>query len=121
MKNKLSILKTVIFLLFVAGTISFIWIKDRDYPWTIEFIIGYLALLFVISIYLIYATISNIRKLRWVQIKKRIIRFFVLFVSFWIINIVLDYLFKTQIDIFGKIPIPLGMALGMAFIPIDDE
>lgn len=121
MKNKFSILKKVIFLLFVTGTISIIWIINRNFPWTKEFVIGYLALLFVISIYLIYATISNIRKLRWVQIKKRIIRFFGLFISFWIIDIVLDYLFKTQTDIFSKIAIPLGMALGIVFIPKDDK
>jgi hypothetical protein len=63
MKNKLSILKTVIFLLFVSWTISFIWINDIDYRWITEFVIGYLILIFLISLYLLYRIILNIRKL----------------------------------------------------------
>ncbi|WP_088186876.1 hypothetical protein [Desulfosporosinus sp. FKA] len=121
MNRKLSIIKTAIFLLFVAWTISFIWIKDIADHWKSEFVFGYLILLVLLSVYLLWRIISNIRKLKREQIKKKITKFFGLFVSFWILNIILNYLFKSRIDVFSKIVIPLGMALGITFIPEDDE
>jgi MFS family permease len=119
MKNKLVALTTFIYLLFIIGTIITLWIvyKNVEYSWTYPFVIGYLILLFSVSIYLFFTSVSNMRKMKRVEVRKRIKTFTGLFLSFLTINVLLTFFTKGKVDVLSEISIPLGLALGVAFVP----
>jgi len=83
------------------------------------FIIGYLVLTLFLVIYTFIMTILNLRKLRWVEIRKRIFKFIILFVSFGILNVIFDYFFRhSNIDLFKEFSTSLGLIFALSFVDI---
>jgi hypothetical protein len=118
MKKKLVVLRTFMYFLFIFGTIITLWIvyKNLNYSWTYPFVIGYLILLFLIVIYLFFTTLVNMRNMTRVEVRKRVKTFFGLFLSFWALNVLLSFFIKGKVDVLSKMFIPLGLALGIAFV-----
>jgi len=120
MKN--NRLLPILYVIFTIGTIImfFIAYMNIDCNITIPFIMGYLLLTLFLVIYTFIMTILNLRKLRWVEIKRRLFKFITLFVSFGILNFSFDYFFRhSKIDLFREFSISLGLVFAYSFADIE--
>lgn len=120
MKKKLSIITSIMYSLFAIGTIIALFIVYRNIksPVAVKFVIGYAIFTFVFLFYISLSTILKVRKLKGVEIRKRLYRFFIIFIVCFIANIVLTYLIKGQVNILNQIAVPFGSALGIAFLDL---
>ena len=118
---KKNILTYLIYLLVVVGMIIlfFIVYKDIDSSFSFAFIIGYIIFLFLTFLYFMIAIIINLRKSRWIEIRKRLYKFIAYFVLFSVFSYIAGYIFKSsELDLLNKISIPLGLSLGIAFFDL---
>ncbi|PAB57391.1 hypothetical protein [Anaeromicrobium sediminis] len=120
-KNKLLIFTRILYILFAIGTIIVFWMvyKDIDSSFAFKFGIGYVFLTFFLLLYVPFVTILNLRKLKWVEIRRRVIKFIGLFISFGTLNYIFDYVFRpSNIDLFREFSSGLGLAFGISFIDV---
>ena len=118
---KKNILTYIIYLLAVIGMIItlFIVYKDIDSSFSFAFIIGYITFIFLAIIYSMIAIMINLRKLRWIGIRKRLYKFIAYFVLLSVFSYIAGYIFKSsELDLLNIIPIPLGFSLGIAFLDL---
>lgn len=81
--------------------------------------IGYIILTFFLILYIPFITIINARKLKWNDIRKRIVKLILLFVAFAALNYSFDYIFRhSNIDLFRDFSIALGLAFGISFVDV---
>jgi hypothetical protein len=119
-KNKLTFIG-ILYLLFIIGTIVtlFLVFGNIDNRISAHFIVGYTFFAFFIVLYTIFFTILNSRKLKWVEIRKRIFKFIIYFILIGVINFIIDYIFRpTKIDLFREFSTPFGFALAVSFADI---
>lgn len=70
-------------------------------------------------LYIPIITILNSRKLKWVEIRKRLFKFFSLFILFGSLNYIFDYVFRhSNIDLSGAISKSVGLAFGISFFEV---
>ncbi|MFZ5967454.1 MAG: hypothetical protein ACOYVK_09820 [Bacillota bacterium] len=120
-KNTELTFTRILYILFVFGTIILLWMayKDLDSSFAFKFGIGYLALTLFLLLYTPFVTILNSRKLKWIEIRKRLFKFVALFILFGTINYIFDYFIRpTNIDLFRELLIALGSAFGISFIDV---
>jgi len=111
----------ILYILFAIGTIILLWMayKDIDSKMAYKFGIGYLFLTFFLLLYIPFITISNLRKLKWIGIRKRLFKFIALFVSVGTLHYIYDYFFRpSNIDLFRAFSSALGLAFGISFIDV---
>jgi hypothetical protein len=116
MKKYIS-LNLILFIVFLAGTILTIFIiyKDIDTSLSLKFIIGYVIYLLLYGLFSISLVIANIRKLNWIQIRKRFFTFIIWFISLSALYYLLSYFFRrSEMDVWD-LGIPLGVSFGLAF------
>ena len=109
----------ILYVLAVIGTIIslFIVYKDIDSIFAIRFLMGFLYFVFFMLLYIPFITVINSRKFQGAEIRKRLLKFIVLFISFGVSNYVFDYFFRpSNIDFFREFSVPLGLSFGIAFI-----
>ncbi|PLT28460.1 hypothetical protein CUU66_18315 [Peribacillus deserti] len=117
MKNNLAyIIYTSVFI----GTIIMLFIvyKDINNDFAFAFIIGFLIILLLSFIYFIVLVLYNMRKLKWLEIRKRVIKFVIYFIVISACTYLLKYIFQhSKIDIydFGT---PLGISVSLAFFDL---
>jgi hypothetical protein len=107
--------------IFVVSTLItlFIVYKDIDNSFSFIFLICYVIFLFLFLIYFIIATVINMRKLKWFDIRKRMYRFITSFVFLSGTSIIYNYFFKpAEIDYYRIFSIALGLSLGIAFFDL---
>lgn len=107
--------------LFIVGTIIslFIAYKNIDSRSVFIFLMGYLVLTIFLLIYIPIITLLNLRKLNRVEIRRRILKFFALFVLFSALNCGLNYFFRpSSIDLVKVFTNSLGLSFGISFIDI---
>lgn len=105
--------------IFIVSTIItlFIVYKDIDNSFSFKFLTGYGIFLILFLIYFVIATLINLRKLKWLDIRKRMYRFLTLIVFLSGISIIFSYFFKpAEIDYYKIFSIALGLSLGIAFL-----
>ena len=90
--NLVSIMLYTIFVLSTIITL-FIVYKDIDNSFSFKFVIGYVIFLILFLIYFIIATVINMRKLKWFDIRKRMYRFIASFVFLSGTSIIYYYFF----------------------------
>lgn len=120
-KNRVLIFNRILYILFAIGTIILLWMtyKDIDSRIAFKFGIGYLFLTFFLLLYIPFITILNLRKLKWIEIRKRLFKFIALFILFGTLNYILDHVFRpSNIDLFREFSIALGLAFGISFIDV---
>ena len=120
MKNNILLI-AILYIIFIIGTIIICFLSYMNIKCNIPmpFIIGYLVLTLFLVIYTFIMTILNLRKLRWVEIRKRIFKFIILFVSFGILNVIFDYFFRhSNIDLFKEFSTSLGLIFALSFVDI---
>ncbi|MCX7711386.1 MAG: hypothetical protein N2484_16215 [Clostridia bacterium] len=119
MKRKLSLNFTlIIYILFVIYTILVLFgvYKDVRHPLAYNIGMGYLLFALLLLAYTIVKAVNNTRKLKLREIWKRLLKFLILFVSFGMLNLIIDHVFKPdRIDLFKNFSISLGMSLGIVF------
>lgn len=120
-KNKVLVFTSVLYVVFAMGTISslFIVYKDIDSNFAFMFLIGYLFFTVFLLIYIPFITFLNSRKLKWIEMRKRLFRFVIFFISFSALNYILDYIFRPDnISLFREILIAFAIAFGVAFADV---
>jgi hypothetical protein len=111
----------IIYVIFIIATIISIFIvyKNIDNKFAIGFVIGYAIFAVVFLFYVILGIILNVTKLKWVGIRKRMIRFIKIFVILGILNYIFDYVFKSKkIDFLNMLSVSFGLALGSSFFDL---
>ncbi|CAH2214702.1 hypothetical protein [Tepidibacter aestuarii] len=122
MKKDISLSFTkIMYFLFAVGTIILLLMSYTGIGSSIafKFGIGYLILTFFLLLYIPVITILNLRKLKWVEIRKRLFKFIVLFTLFGTINYISGYVLRpSDIDLLRVFSGPLGLAFGISFIDV---
>lgn len=118
-KNTVLIFTRILYVLTVIGTIIslFIVYKDIDSVFAIRFLMGFLYFVLFMILYVLSITFINLRKFQGTEIRKRLLKFIVLFISFGVLNYVFDYFFRpSNINFFREFSVALGLSFGITFI-----
>lgn len=121
-KNILQNITKIICSLFIAATIIIIFFayKKINNPFASKFGMFYLFLTLFFIVYIILITILNSRKLKWFEIRKRILKFITFFVLIGALNYAGDYIFRpSKIDLLREFSIPLGLSFGICFFDLN--
>lgn len=121
MKRKLSTRISIgLTILFIIGALAtaFIIFKDIRNEIALKFIGVYVIFIFVYIIGMILITIFNLRFLKRTEIRKRLVRFFLIFISFATLNVLLTYLIKGEFSILDHLDTAFGMSFGITFIDV---
>lgn len=107
-------------LFLVSSAITlFIVFKDIDHFYSFVFVVGYVVFLILYFIYLFIKTIINVKKLKWIQIRKRLYRLLTYFIFFSFMNIIYYYFSKSvEIDYYRSFSIVFGISLGISFLDL---
>lgn len=117
-KSMINISMYTVFILWSIVTFLIIF-KDMDGGLAIKLVIGYVIYLFLLVGYMLLSTIINIKKLKFSEIKKRFIKFIILFMFFALSNYTFDYFFRPEkVDLFRQISIAFSVALGFSFLDL---
>lgn len=111
-------LRPVMYILFAIGAIvtMFIVYKDVKNVFAIRFVISYLIIVFFLALYFIFIAISNMRKLKWNELSKMLLKFIGMFVLNSVLILVLDYVFRpSEMDFTRVFYMSLGLSFGMTF------
>lgn len=120
-KDRVIIFTRILFVLFAVGTVISMVIvySDADGKLAYNFLLGYVFLAFFMLLYTPIVTIINSRKLKWTEIRRKILRFFVFFILLSILNFVFDYLIRpSDIDAFRIFSNAFGVSFGISFIDV---
>lgn len=120
-KNATLLFTRILYVLFAIGTIISIFIvyKDIDNRITFRFVIGYIFFTFFMLLYVPFITFFNLRKFKWIEIRKRLFRFIALFILFGASNYGLNYFFRpSNLDLYKSFFNALGLAFGITFIDV---
>lgn len=120
-KDRLLIITRTFYILFVIATIIslFIVYKDIDHPFVFRFLVGYLLFTFFLCVYIPLVTTFNLKDLKWVEIRKRIIKFAIIFIVVSILSYTLQYIYKPlELNLFEVFSKGIGLAFGITFADI---
>jgi hypothetical protein len=120
-KDKLLSFTKFLYGVFTISTvlaIIIVYLKVKS-SFAIYFVVAYAILALFVLIYVPAITLLNSRKLKWINIRKRLVRFIVLFALFGLLNCSLDYFFRhVHINLLKDFSIALGLAFGISFFDI---
>jgi hypothetical protein len=108
-------------MLFGIGTIIAMVIvyKNIDSSIAIKFLMGYLFFTIFSILYVFSITILNSRKLKWIDLRKRLIKFITLFVLYGALLYIFDLVFRhSNIDLVKDVVIAFGVAFASSFIDV---
>lgn len=95
--NTRNIIKVIYILLAIGGiSTMFIIYKDYDNKFTFRFVVAYILFLFISVLYMVVISLLQLKKLKWVDIKKRLIRFIMGGITISILNCFFDYIFMPD-------------------------
>lgn len=120
-KNETLLFTRILYALFAIGTIILLFIvhKDMDNRITFIFGIGYIFFTFFMLLYIPFIAFFNLRRFKWIEIRKRLVRFIALFILFGASNYSLNYFFRpSNIDLYKSFSSALGLAFGITFIDV---
>jgi len=89
----------------------------------VRFVIGYLIFIFLLAFYFLSITILRMRELKWVELRKRILKFvrlsFLNSVSVFVLVFVFDYFFKTlKLNFVKVLYTSVSLAFGVSFLDL---
>jgi len=120
-KNKRLLFTKILYGLFLLTTVItfFIVYKNIDNTISFKFLIGYIFFTFFMLIYVPFIAILNIRKFKWVYIRKRIFKFITIFILLSTLNYIFGYIMKpSEIDLLKIFSNSFGISFGIAFFDI---
>ncbi len=119
-KMKQSTVTSIICTLCVVSTviISFITYKGIDNSFSFGFIVVYVVFIIIVLFYWTILLIRNIKKVKWFELRKRLLKFVGLFLFFSAAIYIFNYMFRSsQIDMYD-FSIPFAMALSLTFFDL---
>jgi len=117
-KNPSLSFAKVMYLVIIVATIitCFIVYKDIDSKVAIGFVVGYVIFMSLYLIFIIFITIFNSRKFKWIEIRRRVIKLLICFIAISGLNYILDYYFgSSEIDLFKVLTRAFAIAFGVCF------
>lgn len=106
------LLVSIIIILFMAH-------KDIDSSFSFAFIIGYIIFLFLSVFYFMIKIIINMKKLKGIEIRKRVYKFIAYFVFLSGFAYIADYIFKSvEFDLYNIVSNSLGLSFGLVFLDL---
>lgn len=102
--------------LFVIGTIALITLlMFTDSQYVMNFAFGYIVYTILFLVYILLTIILNSRHLKWVELRKKSLNFFIMLVIFSGVNFLVDYLLRpANINYSREISIAFATALGIS-------
>ncbi|MBM7361924.1 hypothetical protein [Priestia taiwanensis] len=119
--KKSNLLHSILFGVFAVGLLLTIFLvyTDMKASFSFYFVLGYVLFIFCYMLFNIYLIIYNSRKLRWSQLRQRLVRFVLLFLCFSAGKYLIDYyFFGTPETSVGYFATSFGGALGAAFFDL---
>ncbi|MFJ5565720.1 hypothetical protein [Lysinibacillus xylanilyticus] len=115
MKKYIS-LNLILFIVFLTGTILSIFIiyKDIDTSFSLKLITGYVIYLLLYGIFIIAMVIANMRKLNWIQIRKRVFTLIIWFIFISVAHYLVFYILNKKMDVWD-LGVPLATSFGLSF------
>lgn len=115
MKKYIS-LNLILFIVFLTGTILSIFIiyKDIDTSLAYKLTVGYVIYLLLYGIFIIAMVIANMRKLNWIQIRKRLFTLIIWFIFINVAHYLVFYILNMKMDVWD-LGVPLATSFGLAF------
>ena len=116
----LSFTKIMYLLIIVATIITcFIVYTDIDSKIAIGFVVGYVIFMFLYLLFVIFITIFNLRKFKWIEIRRKLFKLLIYFITISILNYILDYFFRpSEIDLFKILTRAFAIAFGICFCDV---
>lgn len=111
-------IKRIIYIALIIWTIIVLFIvyRNMEFPFVFQFVVGYVIFLMLTFLYFLIAIFLNIRKSKWSTIRKMILKFIIGSFAIWILNVLLIYLLKGELEImnkfFGSIVLSFGLTFG---------
>jgi len=62
--------------------------------------------------------VLKLRKLKWVETRRRLYKFMRYFIALFVLNIIADYFFKSTIDMLKDASVALGASFGISFLDL---
>ena len=117
MKNNISFTKIIYLVIIVATIITcFIVYKDIDSKVAIGFVVGYAIFMFLYLIFIVFITIFNLRKFKWIDIRTKLFKLLIYFIIISGLNYSLDYYFRpSEIELFKILTRSFAIAFGVCF------
>ena len=120
-RDRTLIFTKILYTLFALGTVitMFIVYSDADGSMAYKFVLGYAFLAFFMLVYIPIVTLINSRRMKSIEIRRKVIRFIALFIVFSGLNFGLGYLRgPADIDAFRIFSSALGVSFGISFIDV---
>jgi len=121
----LSKLNKILYAMGIIGLIitMIIVYKNILNVFEVRFVIGYLIFIFLLAFYFLSITILRMRELKWVELRKRILKFvrlsFLNSVSVFVLVFVFDYFFKTlKLNFVKVLYTSVSLAFGVSFLDL---
>ncbi|WP_291569255.1 hypothetical protein [Clostridium sp. UBA4548] len=105
---------SVAFVIYTA-ILLFIIYKNIEIPFAFKFGKGYLVILLVLVVDFIITIFYKIIKLKWIIIRKMILRFSISFIVIWSLTVLLIYLTKGELRIADKLFSSIAISFGSTF------
>lgn len=119
MKKRTNLTLTeILYMVFGIGTVIsfFIVYKDIDSRLTFGFLAGYIIYTFFLLIYIPLDAILKLRKYKWIEVRRRLLKFILLFTLFSTLNYVISYFSKSlEVDPYWIFFSALGLSFGISF------
>ncbi|WP_186430395.1 hypothetical protein [Clostridium sp. BSD9I1] len=98
-------IKKCMYIVFIIWTVMVLFIvyKNIEFPFILQFVVGYVICLLLVGLYFIVTAFLNIRKSKWSTIKKVFIKFIIGSFTLWFLNILFIYLIKGELRITDRI------------------
>lgn len=118
--TSLSFTKIIYLVLIIATIITcFIVYEDIDSKVAIGFVVGYVIFMFLYLIFIIFITIFNLRKFKWIEIRRKLFKLIIYFITISVLNYSLDYFFRpSEIDLFKILSRAFAIAFGICFCDV---
>lgn len=98
-----------------TGILLFIVYKNIEFSFVLQFIIGYSVFGLLLFIETVLSAFFNVRKLKWIIIKKMLFRFIINTFTIWGLTVLLIYLTKSELRIMDKLFSSLAISFGSTF------
>ncbi|MGN2371068.1 hypothetical protein ACTFJW_13640 [Clostridium cagae] len=119
-KSILSKFTKIMYILFAILTIIVLFsaYNNIDNKFIVKIAIAYVIFACIFLIYIAAISILRIKKLKWTEIRKRLLHFSTTFIGIWVANILFTYLIKNEVNILNHIYTPLALAFGISFFDL---
>lgn len=119
--SKALLFNKVIYSIFFICTIitCIIVYSNIDNGMASKFVIGYAVFALFMLLYVPIITLFNARKLKWDHLRKVLIKFVIMFATFFALNCVFDYIFKSpNVDLLNAASHAVGLSFGLALVDV---